>query len=141
VAYYKIPHFLPQLGGERAIRTTINEIGYCRRVSRKKGFSDDPQVCQERLDLVEQGVTWPRPYAQRICFTDEMWAFGGAHASSYIICLKGGSDRLLPECVRHKYSKLPSWMFWGCIVNGKKAGLPMGGRVQKKSSAWIGPAE
>ena len=121
VAYHKIPHFLPQLHAkEQAIRIAIDEIGYCRRVSRKKGFSDDPEVCQERLDLAEDGKTWPRPDVQRICFTDEVWAFGGAHTSSYITCLKDGSDRLLPECVRHKYSKLPSWMFWGSIVDGKK---------------------
>jgi transposase len=120
VAYSKIPHFLPQLGGEQAIRTAIDGIDYCRRVSRKKGFSDDPKVCQERLDLAEDGSTWPRSRVQQVCFTDEVWAFGGAHTNSYITCLKDGSDRLLPECVRHKYSKLPVWMFWGSIVDGKK---------------------
>jgi DDE superfamily endonuclease len=121
VAYHKMSRHLPQLHAkEKAFRTAIQDISYCRRVSRKKGYSDDPEVIQERLDLAEQGSTWPRPYVQRICFTDEVWAFGGAHTSSYITCLQDGSDRLLPECVRHKYSKLPSWMFWGCIVDGKK---------------------
>ena len=42
------------------------------------------------------------------------------HTSAYVTCKKDGSDRLLPECLRHKYSKLPLWMFWGCIVDGKK---------------------
>ena len=121
VAYYKMPRHLPQLHAkEGAFRTAVRDIGYCRRVSRKKGFSNDPEVCQERLDLAEQGSTWPRPYVQRICFTNKVWAFSGAHTSAYITCLQDGSDRLLPECVRHKYSKLPSWMFWGCIVDGKK---------------------
>jgi hypothetical protein len=60
MAYSKIPHFLPQLWGKQAIRTAIDEIGYCRRVLRKKGFSDNPKVCQEKLDLVEDGSTWPR---------------------------------------------------------------------------------
>ena len=121
VAYYKMPHHLPQLHAkEKAFRTAIQDIGYCRRVSRKKGFSDDPAVCQERLDLAEDGSTWPRSRVQSICFTDEVWAFGGAHTSAYITCLQDGSDRLLPECVRHKYSKLPAWMFWGSIVEGKK---------------------
>jgi hypothetical protein len=121
VAYHKIPRFLPQLlAGEKAIRTAINSIGYCRRVERKKGFSEDPRVMRERLELAERGVTWPRTYVQKICFTDEVWAFGGAHTSSYVTCKQDGSDRLLPECVRHKYSKLPSWMFWGSIVDGKK---------------------
>jgi hypothetical protein len=112
VAYYKIPYFLPQLyAREKAIRTAIDEIRYYRRVSRKKGFSDDPRVYQERLDLVEDGKTWPRPRVQSICFIDEVWVFSRAHTSSYIICLKDRSDRLLPKCVRHKYSKLPSWIF------------------------------
>jgi hypothetical protein len=107
-----MPRHLPQLHAkEGAFRTAVRDIGYYRRVSRKKGFSDDPKVCQERLDLVEQGSTWPRPNVQRIYFTDEVWAFGGAHTSAYITCLQDGSDRLLPEYVRHKYSKLPSWIF------------------------------
>jgi hypothetical protein len=119
--YKHVPHFLPQLNAkEQAIRTAIDELGYCCRIMRKKGFSDDPEVCQERLDLVEDGVTWQPSRVQRICFTDEVWAFGGAHTNSYVTVLKDGSDRLLPECVRHKYSKLPAWMFWGCIVDGKK---------------------
>jgi hypothetical protein len=102
VAYHKIPHFLPQLNaGEKAIRTAINEIGYCRRVARKKGFSDDPGVMKERLERAKEGLTWLREYVQRICFADEVWAFGGAHTSSYITCLKDGSDRLLFECIRH----------------------------------------
>jgi hypothetical protein len=121
VSYYKMPHHLPQLHAkEAAFRTAIRNIGYCRQVSRKKGFSDDPAVYQERLDLAEDGSTWPRSRIQSICFPDEVWAFGGAHTSAYITCLQDGSDRLLPECVRHKYSKLPAWMFWGSIVEGKK---------------------
>jgi hypothetical protein len=58
VVYYKIPHFLPQLlASKKAIRTAINEIGYYRRVERKKGFSEDPRVIRERLKLAEEGVT------------------------------------------------------------------------------------
>jgi hypothetical protein len=29
-------------------------------------------VCQERLDLAEDGSTWPRSRVQSICFTDEV---------------------------------------------------------------------
>ena len=54
VAYYKMPRHLPQLHAkEKAFRTAIQDISYYRRVSRKKGYSDDPEVIQERLDLVE----------------------------------------------------------------------------------------
>jgi hypothetical protein len=63
VAYYKIPHFLPQLyAREKAIYTAINEIRYCRRVTRKKGFSNDPRVIKERLERAKEGLTWPREY-------------------------------------------------------------------------------
>jgi hypothetical protein len=97
-------HLLQLHAKEKAFQTAIQDIGYYRRVSRKKGFSDDPTVCQERLDLAEDRSTWPRSRVQSICFTDEVWAFGGAHTLAYITCLQDGSDRLLPECVRHKYS-------------------------------------
>jgi hypothetical protein len=64
---HKIPHFLPQLSaGEKAIRTALNEIGYCRRVARKKGFSDDTGVIKERLKLAEDGITWPCTYVQSV---------------------------------------------------------------------------
>jgi hypothetical protein len=54
VAYYKMARHLPQLHAkEKAFRTAIQDISYCRRVSRKKGYSDDPEVIQERLNLVE----------------------------------------------------------------------------------------
>jgi hypothetical protein len=63
VAYHKIPHFLPQLNaGEKAIRTAVDKVGYCRRVARKKGFSDDPRVMRERLERAKEGLTWPREY-------------------------------------------------------------------------------
>ena len=63
VVYYKIPYFLPQLyAGEKAIRIAINNIRYCRHVTRKKGFSNDPKVIKERLKLAKEGLTWPRPY-------------------------------------------------------------------------------
>ncbi|KAH6714437.1 hypothetical protein BKA61DRAFT_550038 [Leptodontidium sp. MPI-SDFR-AT-0119] len=74
----------------------------------------------ERLVFAEWGVTWPRARVQRTAFTDEVWAMGGAHTTSYVTVKVDGSDRLLPECLRHKYSKVPAWMFYGIIVDGKK---------------------
>jgi hypothetical protein len=63
VAYYKIPYFLLQLyTGEKAICTAIDGINYYYHMLQKKGFSDNPKVCQERLDLAEDGSTWPRLY-------------------------------------------------------------------------------
>jgi hypothetical protein len=77
VAYHKMPRYLPQLHAkETALRTAIQDIGYCRRVSRKKGFSDDPEVCKERFDFTAEAKDWEQSRIQRICFTDEVWAYG-----------------------------------------------------------------
>jgi hypothetical protein len=73
VAYYKISHHLPQLhASKKAIRIAIRDIGYCRRIALKIGFSDDPGVIKERLDLATARSIWPWPNVQRICFTDEV---------------------------------------------------------------------
>ena len=53
-------------------------------------------------------------------FTDEVWAMGGAHTTSYVTVLEDGSDRYLLENLQHKYSKAPTWMFHAGIVDGKK---------------------
>jgi hypothetical protein len=53
-------------------------------------------------------------------FSDEVWAFGGAHTESWVTVKEDGSDRYWPENLQHKYSKAPAWMFHGTIVDGKK---------------------
>jgi hypothetical protein len=45
VAYHKMPRHLPQLHAKKgAFHIAVLDIGYCRRVLRKKGFSNDPKV-------------------------------------------------------------------------------------------------
>ncbi len=53
-------------------------------------------------------------------FSDEVWAIGGTHTTSYVTVKEDGSDRFLPENLRHKYSKAPAWMFHGTIVDRRK---------------------
>jgi hypothetical protein len=52
----------PELGlqdcGEQALRTAFKLVGYSRRVAKRKGFSDDPEVMQERVDFTEEAITW-----------------------------------------------------------------------------------
>jgi hypothetical protein len=121
IPYKRIQRAFQELyAGEKAIKTVFQDLKYCRRTAKKKGFPEDPAVCRERREFCEDGITWRRERVQRICFTDEVWAFGGAHTSSYVTVLEDGSDRFSPECVRHKYRKLPAWMFHGLIVDGKK---------------------
>jgi hypothetical protein len=37
--------------GEKAIKIAFDLLGYCRRASKKKGFSEELDVLQERLAL------------------------------------------------------------------------------------------
>ena len=53
-------------------------------------------------------------------YTNEVWAMGEAHTTSYVTVLEDGSDQYLPENVQYKYSKAPAWMFFGSIIGGKK---------------------
>jgi hypothetical protein len=95
-------------------------VGYGRRVAKRKGFSDDPEVMAERVAFAEEGKTWSKERLYQQIFSDEVWAFGGAHTQSYVTVKEDGSDRYAPENVQHKYSKLPAWMFHGTIVFGGK---------------------
>jgi hypothetical protein len=122
VPFREIYRFVPQIHGakEEAIRTAYKDIGYSRHKSVKKGFSDDPAVMRQRIDFARDGLTWRRARVQRICFTDEVWAMGGAHTDSWVTVLDNGSEKYLPACVKHKYSKLPAWLFHGSIVDRHK---------------------
>ena len=120
--YKAIPqHILEFLRvGERAIKTAFDSLGYCRRVSKKKGFSDNLEVKEERVAFVEEGLTWTRERIENQIFSDEVWAMGGPFTTSYVTVKKDGSDCYLPENLQHKYSKRPAWMFHGFIFKGRK---------------------
>jgi hypothetical protein len=102
------------------VQTAFKLVGYGRRVTKKKGFSDDPEVMQERVDFAEEGLTWIPDRLYHQIFSDEVWAMGGAHTQSHVTVKEGGSDRFDSACLQHKYSKLPAWMFHGIIVIGGK---------------------
>jgi len=98
IPWRHIPHYLPELDAkEDAIYTAFKELGYCRRTSKKKGFSDDPAVWAERKAFAEDGITWSRERLQGQMFTDELWANGGAHTTSHVTVKEDGSDRYLPD--------------------------------------------
>jgi hypothetical protein len=90
------------------MRTAFKLVGYGRRVAKKKGFSDDPEVMQERVDFAEEGKTWTPDRLFHQIFSDEVWAMGGAHTQSYVTVKEDGSDRFDSACLQHKYSKLPA---------------------------------
>jgi transposase len=98
----------------------MKSLGYCRRVAKRKGFSTDPLVMQKRLEFARQAINWSRERLYSQIFSDEVWAMGGAHTLSFVTVKDDNSDRLQPENLQHKYSKLPAWMFWGTIVKGTK---------------------
>jgi hypothetical protein len=42
--------------GEQAIYTAFKLLGYARRTSHRKGFSDDPQVMGQRVAFAQEGI-------------------------------------------------------------------------------------
>jgi len=128
VPYRDIPRFAPQFAmyGEVAISTALTSQGYGRRVAKRKGFSDDPGVADLRVQFAEIAKHWSLDRLMQQVFSDEVWAFGGAFTQSYVTVLVDGDkadiehDRYLEECVQHKYSKRPSWMFHSTIYHGRK---------------------
>jgi len=103
IAYRYIPNIAPHLELQghniKGLRTVFKLVGYGRRVAKRKGFSDDPDVMRERREFAEEGLTWtPERLAQQI-FSDEVWAHGGAYTQSYVTCKLDGSDRFNADCV------------------------------------------
>lgn len=87
VSFRHIPALTsPQLGlesyGPQAKSTAFKLVGYGRRVAKRKGFSDDPEVMAERVAFAEEGLTWTPERLFHQIFFDEVWASGGAHTQS-----------------------------------------------------------
>ena len=124
IAYHNIPRCIPQIKlngiGEKAVQTALKALGYTRRTSKKKGFSNNPTVMAERVAFAREGITWLVERVQKQAFLDEVWATRGAHTVSYVTVKEDGSDRYHIHNLTHKYSKAPAWMFHGTIVDGKK---------------------
>jgi hypothetical protein len=97
--YESIPRSIPELSTvrEQAIKTAFDLLGYCRRASKKKGFSENPDVMTERVAFAEEGLTWTRERVENQIFSDKVWAMGGPFTTSYVTVKKDGSDRYLPE--------------------------------------------
>lgn len=106
--------------GEKAMKTAFRQLGYVRRAAKRKGFSEDPRVKQLRYQFALDAVNWSRERVGNQIFSDEVWANGGAHTTSYVMVKEDGSDRYLESNVQHRYSKAPAWMFHGTIYQGRK---------------------
>lgn len=125
IRYAHIPKRAPELDfldgvKEEAIHTVFDTLGYCRRISKRKGFSDDPLVMQERVVFAREGLSWTKERVLQQIFYDEVWAMGSTYTIQYVTCKKDGSDRYNVDTTQHKYSKALAWMFYGTIVGGKK---------------------
>ena len=52
-----IPRIAPELGpghvGKKSMKRAMDTLGYCRRISKKKGFSDNPDHWDLRLQFVQ----------------------------------------------------------------------------------------
>jgi ribosomal protein S14 len=73
IPYKRVQRAFPELyASEKAIKTAFQDLNYCRRTAKKKGFSEDAKVCRQRREFAEDGITWGRERVQRVCFTNEV---------------------------------------------------------------------
>lgn len=94
--------------GDEAIHTVFKLLGYTRRKSVRRGFSDDPAVMRQRVTSCEEAIHWTRERLYRQMFSDEVWANGGAYAVEYIAVKEDGSEKHDVQNITHKYSKCPA---------------------------------
>lgn len=122
IPWKQIPIRAPEFSdvGELAIYTAMQSLGYQRRIAKRKGFSTDLRVMQERLDFAQQAINWSQERLNLQIFSDEVWAKGGAHTVSFVTVKEDNSDRFWPENLQRKHSRLPAWMFWGTMIGGRK---------------------
>jgi hypothetical protein len=94
----------------------MKSLGYCWRVAKRKGFSDNPEVMRQRLEFACEAIDWSQERLYSQIFSDEVWPMGGVHTLLFVTVKEDNSDRLQPENLQHKYLKRPAWMFWGTLV-------------------------
>jgi hypothetical protein len=121
IPWKAIPECAPDFSQykEHAITTAMQKLGYVRRITIKKGFSDDPVVMRQRVAFAQQATTWDRQRVSLLLFSDEVWVKGGAHTVGWVTMKEDGSEKYAPDASL-KYSKQKAWMFWGSIIGGQK---------------------
>ena len=119
ITFRHLPRLIPNIFKgyrEQAIHTGFKLVGYSRRVSKRKGFSDDPDVMAEREAFTRIGITQSRERLYRQIFSDEVWTIRGAFTQEYVTVKEDGSDRYDYDCLQYKYRKRPAQMFYSTIV-------------------------
>lgn len=91
--------------GEKAITTTFRLMGYCRRTSKKKDYSDNPVHKAQRVAFAQTAIRWTRERVYNQVFSDEVWAMGGRHTTSYVTVKEDESDRYVADNVQHNIEK------------------------------------
>ena len=58
IPWRHLPRLIPGCEGigEKAMRTCLDNLGYCRRSSIKKGFSSEPQHLRTRLEFARMAI-------------------------------------------------------------------------------------
>nr|CCA28305.1 hypothetical protein ALNC14_144490 [Albugo laibachii Nc14] len=131
VPYQSIPDLAPELElqghGKKAIRTALKSQGFARRVSKRKGFSNQDVHREQRLRFALRAREWDRERLNSQIFSDEVWAYWGANTRNFVTVQVDGDrneivfDRHRPECLTRKSARSTAWMFHGVIYGGKKA--------------------
>ena len=131
MTYKSIPEMAPELElqgyGAKAIQTAVESQGFGRRVSKRKGFSNQEIHRQKRLEFALDAREWDRQRLYSQMFSDEVWANWGAISRNFVTVQVDGDpkdiviDRHRLECLTRKAAGGTAWMFHGAIYGGHKA--------------------
>ena len=131
MTYKSIPEMAPELElqgyGAKAIQTAVESQGFGRRVSKRKGFSNQEIHRQKRLEFALDAREWDRQRLYSQMFSDEVWANWGANTRNFVTVQVAGDpkdiviDRHRLECLTRTAAGGTAWMFHGAIYGGHKA--------------------
>jgi hypothetical protein len=105
---------------EEAIRTAMQELGYTRRITPRKGFSTEPRVIAKRLAFAQEAIQWSRERLQNTVHRRGLGYGWNTHASVHYDQNNGSENIFGASHAVRKRSKAPAWMFWGAIIQGQK---------------------
>ena len=116
-SWMKIPIILSLSVSHRALRRSLRNAGFYRRVARHKPpISERNRIA--RLQWATEHVEWTLDQWKKILWSDETWVNGDRHTKTYISRRKG--EEWDSTCVVEKIQRRQGWMFWACFCGETK---------------------
>jgi transposase len=100
-----------------AIRNTLRNEGFSRRVARRKPPCSEPNR-RARLAWAQEHLNWTPEQWNSLLWTDETWTNGGRHTKAWVT--RRQDEAWDPTCIVERHQRRVGWMFWGSFHGSKK---------------------